>query len=140
MAAAGRRVERIDQLALVGRHPPLGLVYRLAGQRMLAREPTVDLAGGGRAQVVALGGKLPLVPEGIGPRRHRLGFQGFELGKDLRRQLVRHDPLQVVLQAHDIDDDERPAVARPNLDRAAIGVRVDREVVRARLRHDGRDR
>jgi hypothetical protein len=137
MAPASRGVERVDQLALVGGDLPSRVVHGLAGQRVFAREPAVNLACGRRAQVVTLGGELALVPEGVGPRRDGLGLQRLELGKGLGRELVRHDPLQVVLETHQVDDSEGAALRGPHLDRTTIGIRVDGEVVRLGHGHEG---
>ena len=71
--------------------------------------------------------ELAPVPQGVGARRHGLGLQRLDLREGLGRQLVGDHAPQVVLEVDDVHDGERAAVARPHLEVAAVGRRVDRQ-------------
>ena len=103
---------------------------------MLGALPLVDLAGGGGAEVVALGAVLAPVPERVGARRHRLGLERLDLGERRGRQLVRHHAPEVVFEIDHVDQGEGSAVRGPHLQVAAIARLVGGERVPGPRGHD----
>ena len=63
----------------------------------------------------------------VGARRHRLCLERFELTECGGIELVRDDAPQVILERQFVHDGEGAAAVAKNLQRAAIGARLDFE-------------
>ena len=69
----------------------------------------------------------PDVAVDVGARRHRLRFERFELTERRGIELVRDDAPQVILEWQFVYDGEGAAAVAKNLQRAAVGARLDFE-------------
>ena len=124
VSAAGRRVERVDGPAPPGGHDPPRLRDRAVGEGVLRGLPAVDLAGGRRADVVALRGVVAEVRERVGARRDRLRLERLDLREGLGRQLVRDHAPEVVLEVDDVHDGQRRRLGGPHLEEPPVACRV----------------
>ena len=124
VSPAGRRVVGVNGPAAPRGDDPPRILDRAVGQGVLRGLPPVDLAGGCRADVVALRGVVAEVGERVGPRRNRLRLERLDLREGLGRELVRDDAPQVVLQVDDVDDREPALLGGPDLEEAPVGCRV----------------
>ena len=127
VAAAGRCIEGVDELAPVRRRHAPRLLHRLVGERVLGGLAPVHLAGGCGTDVVALRRELPHVAQGIRAGRHRLRLQGLQLPEGRRRELVRDDTPQVVLEVEHVDDGHGAGRPHPDLEHPAVRGRLDEQ-------------
>ena len=125
--AAGGAVERVDRPPLVRRDDAARLHDGLCRERIFGEHAKVHLAGVGRADVVSLLLVLPDVAVDVGARRHRLRLERFELTECGGIELVRDDAPQVILERQFVYDGEGAAAVAKNLQRAAVGARLDFE-------------
>ena len=75
-AAGGGKVERVDQLVLIGEHLTVGGGDRPIDPGRGRFQAAIDLAMGVGTELVAIDRKPPQIPQGIGTRQNRLGLQG----------------------------------------------------------------
>ena len=127
MTAAGRGVHGVDRLPPKRQHQPACLFDRPIGHRVLGAGSLVDLTGRGIANVVAVFGELPEIRDHVGPRRHRLGLQRFDLRVDSGPHLVRDHTTEILLQVELVD---QPQVSR------LVDARLDATTVRSIIHID----
>ncbi len=100
-AAAARRELGTRRGAVGHEHLPAGVVDRFVGGRVLSGEPAVHLAGRRVAELIVVGVRVVAFVRRVCAGRDGLGAHG--LGAPRRRDLERHDALEVALEGQVVD-------------------------------------